>query len=152
MLSEVRSASANLAMFLLGIGLITALMGVPLFVNLVLMEGALEGGMTLMRLTVAVPLGALAGGWVGGRIGLRATAILGSLLVAIGFAGLQGWEAELSEAMRTLPQLIGGIGFGLVLTPLGAAVLHGVREGEKATAAAWLTLSGWRGCSWGPHS
>jgi MFS family permease len=141
MLAERGSVSANFAMFLLGMGLITALMGVPLFVNLVLTEGALEGGMTLMRLTVAVPLGALAGGWVAGRIGLRATASLGCFLVAMGFAGLQGWDRSLTEAMRSIPQLVGGFGFGLVLAPLSAAVLRGVGEGERATAAAWLTLS-----------
>jgi hypothetical protein len=43
--------------------------------------------------------------------------------------------------MRSIPQLVGGFGFGLVLAPLSAAVLRGVGEGERATAAAWLTLS-----------
>jgi len=42
--------AANVAQFLVGVGLITALIGVPLFVNLVLVEGALDGGLTLQRL------------------------------------------------------------------------------------------------------
>jgi hypothetical protein len=33
------------------------------------------------------------------------------------------------------------LGFGLVLAPLGAAVLQRVREDERATAASWLTLA-----------
>ncbi|MEX2294911.1 MAG: MFS transporter, partial [Gemmatimonadota bacterium] len=140
-LSEPRTACANLTMFLVGAGLITALMGVPLFVNLVLVEGALEGGLTLMRLTIAVPLGALLGGWLGGRMGLRPTAVAGCVLIAAGFAGLQGWDAELTQLMRSVPQLVGGLGFGLVLAPLGAAVLQQVAEEERATAAAWLTLA-----------
>jgi MFS family permease len=110
-------------------------------VNLVLVEGALEGGLTLMRLTVAVPVGAVLGGWVGHRLGLRATACLGCLLVAAGFAGLHGWDRELTEWMRSAPQLIGGLGFGLVLAPLSATVLERVGEDRRATAAAWLTLS-----------
>ena len=140
-LTEPAIAAANFTMLLVGLGLITALIGVPLFVNVVLLEGALEGGFTLMRLTVAVPLGALAGGWLGGKLGLRETACLGCLCVAAGFAGLQAWDAELSQTLRTVPQIVGGFGFGLVLAPLGAAVLQRVLEHERATAAAWLTLA-----------
>ena len=133
--------SANLATLLLGGGLIIALISVPLFVNLVLAQSSLDGGLTLMRLTVAVPLGALAGGWLAMRRGLRGTALTGMWLAAAGFAGLQAWDRELSEALRTLPQLVGGFGFGLVIAPLSAAVLQRVGEAERATAAAWLTLS-----------
>lgn len=133
--------SANLVSFLVGGGLIVALIGVPLFANLVLVESPLEGGLTLMRLTAAVPLGALLGGWLASRWSLRGTAALGLVLAALGFAGLQAWDVELSEALRTLPQLVGGLGFGLVIAPLSAAVLQHVREDERATAASWLTLS-----------
>jgi predicted MFS family arabinose efflux permease len=140
-LYEPRTASANLTMFFVGAGHITALMGVPLFVNLVLVEGALEGGLTLMRLTIAVPVGALIGGWLGGRLGLRPTAFVGCVLIAAGFVGLQAWDAGLTQTMRSVPQLIGGLGFGLVLAPLGAAVLQRVPDEERATAAAWLTLA-----------
>lgn len=133
--------AANLASVLLGCGLITALVGVPLFVNLVLVESPLEGGLTLMRLTAAVPVGALAGGWLGSRLGLRLTASLGMLLAAAGFLGLQAWDETLSEVLRSGPQVVGGFGFGLVIAPLGAAVLHGVAEDARATVSAWLTLS-----------
>jgi MFS family permease len=133
--------AANVASVLLGGGLIVALIGVPLFVNLVLGGSPLDGGWTLMRLTVAVPIGALAGGWLAGRVGLGATASVGMLLAAAGFAGLQAWGHDLNEATRTLPLLAGGFGFGLVIAPLGAAVLQHVEEAERATAAAWLTMS-----------
>ncbi len=133
--------AANLASFLLGMGLIIALIGVPLFVNLVLAQGALQGGLTLMRLTVAVPLGAVAGGWLASRVGLRATAAAGMVMAAACFGGLQAWDRDLSEALRTLPQLVGGFGFGLVIAPLAAAVLQRVSEDYRAAASAWLTLS-----------
>lgn len=133
--------AANLASFLLGGGLIIALIGVPLFVNLVLADGALEGGLTLMRLTVAVPLGAFAGGWLGARLGLRATATLGMLMAAVCFAGLQAWDRDLSEVLRTVPQLLGGFGFGLVIAPVAAAVLERAAPEHRAAASAWLTLS-----------
>ncbi|MSR23282.1 MAG: MFS transporter [Gemmatimonadetes bacterium] len=140
-LTERRVAASNLSMLLVGMGLMTALMGVPLFVNLVLVEGPLAGGLTLMRLTAAVPVGALLGGWLGGRRGLGKLACFGCLLVVVGFAGLQAWDRDLSELLRTAPQVAGGLGFGLVLAPLSATVLDGVAEDRRATAAAWLTLA-----------
>ena len=133
--------AANVATLLLGGGLIAALITIPLFVNLVLGERPLDGGLTLMRLTVAVPFGALAGGWLAVRRGPRATAVAGMWLAAAGFAGLQAWDRDLSQALRTLPQLVGGFGFGLVIAPLSAVVLQRVGDSERATASAWLTLS-----------
>ncbi|MGE0229138.1 MAG: MFS transporter [Dehalococcoidia bacterium] len=133
-------AAAAVASLLVGVGLIAALIAVPLFVNLVLAGSPLDGGWTLMRLTVAVPVGALAGGWLGGRIGLRAPAVGGLLLAAVCFLVLRTWDRDLSEPVRTLPLLLGGLGFGLVIAPFGAAVLQHVSEAERATAAAWLTM------------
>lgn len=140
-LAKTPVLAANVAHFLVGVGLIGVLIGVPLFVNLVLVEGALDGGLTLMRLTVAVPVGALAGGWLGGRVGLRLTAVVGCLLAATCFLGLQAWDRDLSELLRSGPQVVGGFGFGLVIAPLTAAVLQRVDEDHRAAASAWLTLS-----------
>ena len=141
LLKTRHAIAANLGSLLVGGGLITALIGVPLFVNLVLVGSPLDGGLTLMRLTVAVPVGALAGGYLASRLGLRLVAATGMLLAAVGFAGLQLWTEDLSELLRTVPLLIGGLGFGLVIAPLSAAVLQGLDESERATAASWLTLA-----------
>jgi MFS family permease len=133
--------AAHAAHVLVGGGLITALIGVPLFVNLVLGDRPLAGGLTLLRLTVAVPLGALAGGWLAGAWGIRPAAVLGMWLAAAGLAGLAAWGRELAEPLRTLPLLVAGLGFGGVVAPLASAVLQRVPEPERATAAAWLTLA-----------
>jgi len=133
--------AANAASLLVGGGLIGALIGVPLFVNLVLLESPLDGGLTLLRLTVVVPVGALLGGWLASRLGLRIVATTGCWLVAGGFAGLATWDGALGEPARTLPQLVAGLGFGLVIAPLSAVVMQHAAEAERATAAAWLTLS-----------
>jgi len=126
---------------LVGAGLITVLISVPLFVNLVLVERPIDGGVTLLRFTAAVPVGALAGGWVTGRIGPRLPAAVGVLLGAVCFAGLLPWEESLSQVWRTTPLVVGGFGFGLLIAPLGVAVLSHVRDDERAVAASWLTLA-----------
>ena len=124
-----------------GGGLIAVLIGVPLFVNLVLRGDPLDGGLTLLRFTAAVPAGAIAGGWLAGRSGPRAPALAGLLLGAGGFLGMAAWDASPSEAWRTLPLLAGGFGFGLLIAPASVAVLDRVREEERAAAASWLTLA-----------
>ncbi len=134
-------SSAAVMSVLVGAGLITALISVPLFVNLVLVERPIDGGFTLLRFTAAVPLGALAGGWVTGRIGPRLPAAVGVLLGAVCFAGLLPWDEVLPELWRTTPLVVGGFGFGLLIAPLGVAVLSHVREEERAVAASWLTLA-----------
>ncbi len=133
--------AAHLATLLAGGALIAVLIGVPLFVNLVLSEGPLAGGVTLLRLTAAVPIGALAGGWLAARVDARPLAAAGMLLAAAGVAGLAAWDEGLGEPLRSAPQIVAGLGFGLVLAPLATAVLAPVDEGEHATAAAWLTLA-----------
>jgi MFS family permease len=133
--------AAHAATMLVGGGLIIALIGIPLFVNIVLMQSPLEGGLALLRLTVALPVGALLGGWLAGRFSIPATAILGSLLAAAGFAGLQAWDRTLEEPLRTLAPLLAGFGFGLTIAPLNDAVLQRVAAAERATAAAWLTMA-----------
>jgi MFS family permease len=141
MFRERAIGAANAASLLLGVGLIGVLITVPLFVNLVLADDPIDGGLTLLRLTAGVPVGALLGGWLASRVGLRLTAVGGMLLAAVGVMGLLTWEVELGEVARTLPLIVAGLGFGLVIAPLGAAVLLDVGEGERATASAWLTLS-----------
>ena len=141
MLTERPILAAKAATFLTGMALITVLIGVPLFVNLVLAEGPLAGGITLLRLTAAVPVGALVGGWLAARLDLRVLASVGMLLAAAGVGALAAWEEGLGEPLRSGPQLVAGLGFGLVLAPLASAVLSRVGEGERATAAAWLTLA-----------
>ncbi len=132
--------TANLVQLVVGGGLITVLIGVPLFVNLVLAQRPLEGGLTLLRFTAAVPVGALVGGWLAHRWSVRGTTVLAMALAAAGFAGLQAWDRGLTEPLRTAPQLVGGLGFGLAIAPLSAAALRGASERERATLASWLTL------------
>ena len=57
---------------IVGGALIVAMVNVPLFTNIVMGGSALDGGLNLMRLTVALPFGALAGGYVATRYGYNA--------------------------------------------------------------------------------
>ena len=120
--------------------LIVAMVGVPLFTNVVLRGSALDGGVNLMRLTVGLPLGAVAGGFLATRLGFAATAALGVVLAGAGFAGMAGWGDDPGFVALTLPLFVAGLGFGLVIAPVHTAVLNEAQEAERATAAALLTV------------
>jgi EmrB/QacA subfamily drug resistance transporter len=140
MFRQLKIGAAFLANGLMGGTLIVAMVNVPLFSNVILDTSALEGGLNLMRLTVALPIGALLGGVLAQRWGLAGTAALGLTLAGAGFVGMSRWSADPTFTAMTLPLLIGGFGFGLVIAPLGTAVLDTAPETERATAASLLTV------------
>jgi hypothetical protein len=126
---------------LTGGALIVAMVNVPLFTNTVLGGSAIEGGLNLMRLTVALPVGALAGGWLTSRHGRRLAAIPGLTLTIAGFVLMSGWGTGPSSLEMTVPLLITGLGFGLVIAPTNSAVMDEAKEEERATAASLLTAT-----------
>jgi EmrB/QacA subfamily drug resistance transporter len=135
-----RVSGAFLANCLAGGALIVAMVGVPLFTNVVLEDSALRGGLNLMRLTIALPVGALAGGYLAIRLGLASTAIAGLFMAGAGFLGMSAWSAEPSFFELTAPLLVAGLGFGLVIAPINEAVIGAVDAEHRATMASLLTV------------
>jgi MFS family permease len=113
---------------------------VPLFTNVVLDESALQGGINLMRLTVALPVGALAGGAIAQRYGARYGAWLGLACAAGGFLLMGTWPEDPGFLTLTGPLLLAGLGFGLVIAPINSAALDETSEDERATMASLLTV------------
>ena len=118
-----------------------ALAAVPLMTNTVLGESALEGGLRLMRLTGAIPAGALLGGWATARVGARPPALAGLALAAACFLLLATWDETIAEPRLTLHLILGGFGFGLLIAPFTAAAVDAADETHRATAAAWVTAA-----------
>jgi len=135
-----RLSAAFLVNGLTGGTLIVAMVGVPMFTNVLLAGSALEGGLNLMRLTVALPVGALAGGYLASRFGLSAGAAAGLVLAGAGFLGMSAWDEDPAFAAFTLPLLVAGLGFGLVIAPINAAVMDEAAEDRRATVASLLTV------------
>lgn len=125
---------------LMGGALIVAMVAVPLFTDVLLAGTALEGGLNLMRLTVALPVGALAGGYVASKLGLRAGAGAGLVLAGAGFLGMASWSQDPSFLQLTAPLLVAGLGFGLVIAPVNSAVMNEAAEDQRATMASLLTV------------
>lgn len=134
-------ASANVVNGFVGAALIVALVELPVFANVVLHENATRGGLTLLRLTALIPVGALAGGWLAARLPYRAVAAGGMLVGAAGFGRLSLWDAGIAEPSLSLDLALTGLGFGLVLAPLAGSALGAARGGSEAVGAASLTIA-----------
>ena len=131
---------ANATHFLVGAALIIAMVNIPLLTNTVMNQPALEGALRLMRLTAAIPVGAVLGGLLAARLGYRLPTALGLLLAALAFYMMSGWDLDLKDPSMTAHLLLGGMGFGLVIAPIAGAAVNSVPEGDTGAAAALVTV------------
>jgi MFS family permease len=137
-------AAANL---LIGAALMVALLDVPILGRLVFSLDQLAAGLLLTQFLIGVPVGAILGGVVAGRIGERMTAVLGSLLAAAAFLQMSTWPAT-ELAMRIGPFRSAdialaacGLGFGVVIAPLAATVLRLTRAQHHGLASSLVVLA-----------
>ncbi len=133
--------TANAAHFLVGAALIIGMVAVPLMAGTVYGESALEGGLRLLRMTIAIGVGALAGGLITQRIGPLLPAIAGVLMTVGGFLLMSGWEVDTGDPVLTVHLALTGLGFGLLVAPIAESALHGVRSDTRGSASALLTVS-----------
>lgn len=133
--------AANATHILLGGALIIGMVTIPLMTNTVLQLTPLEGGMRLMRLTAAIPLGAVLGGLACQRLDCRVPTVVGLALAALGFGLMSGWGLDVSDPVMTVHLLTAGLGFGLVIAPITLAATNSVDAGDRGAAASLITAS-----------
>lgn len=140
-------AGASLANLLVGAALMVALVDVPILGRLVFSLDQLGSGLLLTQFLVGVPAGAVAGGFLAGRIGARLTATIGVVVSAAAFLQMSGWTAdELALRLGPLRQAdvalaACGLGFGLVIAPVTAAVLALTRQESHGLATSLVVLA-----------
>jgi MFS transporter, DHA2 family, triacylglyceride efflux pump len=134
---------------LAGAGLMVALVYIPVLANAVFSMNASNSALLLFRLMLGIPLGALLGGWLAQRLrSYRLVAALGMLAAAIGFLMLSQWnEASLGPHFLGSPFRVAdaqlfltGLGLGLEIAPVSAALLDAVGEAERGAGAAFLII------------
>jgi MFS family permease len=132
-----------------GAGLMVALVYIPVLANAVFSMNASGAALLLFRLMLGIPIGALIGGWLARRLrSYRVVAGLGLVLAAIGFLMLSGWnEASLKPHLLGLPLTVAdgelfltGLGLGIEIAPVSAALLDAVGEAERGAGASFLIV------------
>lgn len=126
---------------LLGGALIVAMVDVPLYAATVLDASAAAGGLLLMRLTAFIPAGAILGGALAQRVGLRIPTALGFVTAAIGLGMMAGWGTSPAQPLLWGSLAMAGLGFGLLIAPLATAAVNLGGTGREASAAALFAVS-----------
>ena len=147
LLRSRRFIGSSVANLLIGAALMVALVDVPLLGRLVFNLNQLDSGLLLTRFLVGVPVGAVLGGLMARRLGGWQTAMLGIAVAAIAFVQMSTWQTiELQLKLGPLRQadlglVACGLGFGLVIAPLAAAVLDLTRAENHGLASSLVVLA-----------
>lgn len=132
------SASSLVSLFV-GAALIIAMADIPIYVDTVLQRPVIDSGLALLRLTAMIPVGALLGGWLCGHISCRLTGVLGLLFTAVGFYLMSLWPVQVDWTQMTVSTLTAGLGFGLVISPIGTTAINAVRATQAGMSSAVVT-------------
>lgn len=133
--------SANVTQLLEGVALVIAMVTVPLMANTVMGKDPLTGALWLLRMTAAIPIGALLGGRLLALVGSRPVTVLGLGLGALGLLLISTWDLDVTEPWLTLYLVIVGLGFGLNNTPILTRALSAVGQNYRGTAASLVVVS-----------
>ena len=129
--------------FFVGASLIAALVDIPFFARLTVhRESQLDAALVLLRFLIALPVGAVLGGWLLRRVPAHVLTAVAMVLSALAFAHMATWDAEsLKHQSETLSLVLGGLGFGLAIAPVNAALLEHTEAAVHGVASALLIVA-----------
>ena len=137
-----RAGWALVVSALVGVALVSVVVDVPLLARLTVTESQTTAAFILVRFLLAVPVGALVGGWVLRWVGDGVAAGAGMVLTALGLLLMTAWGADaLRGASATVVLVLTGLGIGLALAPVNNAALSAAPEDAHGTASALVVVA-----------
>ena len=126
-----------------GAALIAALIDIPIFARTTVYgDSQLMAALVLVRFLVALPVGAVVGGYLTRTVPAGLVTAVGMACAAVGFWLMSGWDVDaLESSSTTFPLVLGGFGFGLALAPVNAAVLATTDDEVHGLASALVVVS-----------
>jgi MFS family permease len=129
--------------FFVGSALIAALVDIPIFARITIADGSqIKAALVLVEFLVALPVGALVGGYIVRRLRAGVIAGLGMVLATLGFWLMAGWGPDsLTHLSSSAVLAMTGLGFGLALAPVNAALLASTSDAVHGVASALLVVA-----------
>ena len=143
MLRQRPAWGALVVSFFIGAALIAALIDIPIFARTtVYPDSQLDAALVLLQFLVALPIGAVLGGLVIRRIHPGVVTAVGMGFATVSFVLMSRWTiTSLEETSSTLALVLGGLGFGLALAPVNAALLAATQDAVHGVASALLVVA-----------
>ncbi|MCR1783303.1 MFS transporter [Nocardioides carbamazepini] len=129
--------------FLVGWALIAALVDIPLFARTTTeQDSQLGAALVLLRFLAALPIGAVIGGWLLRRVDAGVLTAAGMAAAGGAFLAMGQWDADsLNGFAANVPLVLGGLGFGLALAPVNAAILAVTDDDTHGLASALVVVA-----------
>ena len=134
-----------------GAALMVTLVDVELFGQGVLGKDQNGAAFLLLHFLVALPVGALAGGWLATRLGDRVVAVVGMLIAGFAYWLISHWGVDVLSTHHqigpvSLPTFatdmaLAGVGLGLVIGPLTSAALRVVPPAQHGIASSLVVVA-----------
>lgn len=129
--------------FFAGAALIAALVDVPIFARITAYpDSQLGAALVLLRFLAALPVGALLGGYLVRRWPAGPLTAAGMAMAAGAFVAMTRWDRDaLDGSAPTVALVVGGLGFGVAIAPVNAALLAATEHAVHGVASALVVVA-----------
>jgi hypothetical protein len=129
--------------FFVGAALIAALVDIPFFARLTVhRESQLDAALVLVKFLVALPIGALIGGWLLRRVQAHILTAVAMVMSALAFWHMATWgPTSLDHQVETWSLVLGGLGFGIAIAPVNAVLLAHTADAVHGVSSALLIVA-----------
>jgi len=142
-LRQTPAWGAILVSFFVGSALIAALIDIPIYARTTTYRTSqLMAALVLVRFLVALPVGAVVGGYLVRTRSAGVVTAAGMAMSATGFFLMSRWGIDsLEDPTSNIALVLCGFGFGLALAPVNAAVLAHTDAGVHGLASAMVVVA-----------
>ena len=133
----------------LGIGLFASLFLLPQYMQDLLGYTATQSGLSLMPRSLVMMVMMLMAGWLYPRMGARPMIVIGLCFTVVAQWLMGHFTLETSQKQFLIPQIVQGVGFGMVFVALSTAALAEVDRRNMTSATGLYNLIRQLGGSFG---
>lgn len=134
---------ALLVSMLVGAAIVAVVVDVPLLSRLTQGTDETDAALVLVRFLVAVPVGAVLGGWLLRHVGPAVVAAPGLALAAAGILAMARWDRSSLDDVTatTLALAAAGLGVGLAIAPVNDAALADARDDGHGAVSSLVVVA-----------